>query len=142
MPSGERRSHPTWEGQGQRRPTPVGGSVPCRRPLSAFSPPQSCAAGRARLRVCPMRYRTVLFCPANMVSRANRLLSAGSDVVVLDLEDGVGLDQKAAARAALGHFAAELRRGSSGAGVFARINDVRSEFYDDDLSALGPELDG
>jgi len=89
-----------------------------------------------------MRYRTVLFSPANMPSRVNRLLEAGSDVVVLDLEDGVGLEQKAAARAALRDFAAELRQKGAGLGVFARINDVRSEFYEEDLSALGPELNG
>jgi citrate lyase subunit beta/citryl-CoA lyase len=89
-----------------------------------------------------MRYRTVLFSPANMPTRVRRLLEANSDVVVLDLEDGVGVDQKANARAALRAFAAELREGSPQLAVFARINDTRSEFYADDLLALGPELTG
>ena len=89
-----------------------------------------------------MRYRTVLFSPANMPKRVGRLLEAASDVVVLDLEDGVGLDQKANARAELRDFAAQLRQGSQALAVFARINDARSEFYGDDLGALGPELSG
>jgi citrate lyase subunit beta/citryl-CoA lyase len=89
-----------------------------------------------------MRYRTVLFSPANMPARAKRLLEAGSDVVVLDLEDGVGVDQKANARAALRDFAAELRKGAPEMAVFARVNDARSEFYAEDLRALGPELSG
>jgi citrate lyase subunit beta/citryl-CoA lyase len=89
-----------------------------------------------------MRYRTVLFSPANMASRVKRLLEAGSDVVVLDMEDGVGLDQKSNARAMVRDFASDLRQGSSELAVFVRINDSSSEFYADDLTALGPEFTG
>lgn len=53
----------------------------------------------------PMFLRSLLFLPANRLERLGKALASGTDLVVLDLEDGVGPDAKPAARRALDDIA-------------------------------------
>lgn len=64
--------------------------------------------------------RSLLFVPANDEKRIARVHERGADAVILDLEDAVAFEAKQAARAALGHVAAQLA--AKGVTVFVRVN--------------------
>ncbi len=51
--------------------------------------------------------RSVLFTPATRLDRLEPALASGADLVVLDLEDGVGPDDKYTAREAISRFATD-----------------------------------
>ena len=71
----------------------------------------------------------LLFCPADRPDRYAKALAA-ADVVVLDLEDGVGAAGKEAARAALVATALDPAR------VVVRVNAVGTPEHAADLEAL------
>jgi citrate lyase subunit beta/citryl-CoA lyase len=73
--------------------------------------------------------RSLLFVPASRWDRFAKADAAGADVVVLDLEDAVGADQKGEARE-------NARRWLTGRRAIVRINAVGSAEYDSDLRAL------
>ena len=74
--------------------------------------------------------RSLLFVPGSRPERIAKALSAGADAVVVDLEDAVAPDAKAAARDA-------VLRELTEAGRFAvRVNPLESEWGRDDADAL------
>lgn len=79
--------------------------------------------------------RTYLFVPGNRAERFAKALASGADAVVLDLEDAVSAETKAAARDAIANW-------SAGAGdderarVVVRINEAGSAHFADDLRML------
>lgn len=75
--------------------------------------------------------RSLLYVPANSERFIAKAHERGADAIVLDLEDSVAADQKAAARAGLGRSAAAV--GQGGAQIFVRINS------DADLRLLDAE---
>ncbi len=76
--------------------------------------------------------RSLLFVPANRPEMFARAWSSEADAVVLDLEDSVPVEQKAAARDAL----ASLDPPAGWAGrVFARLNACSSVDFDLDVEA-------
>jgi len=75
----------------------------------------------------------LLFCPADRPDRYAKALAA-ADAVILDLEDGVGAENKDAARAAL---AAALRSGDlDPARVIVRVNATGTAEHEADIAAL------
>lgn len=83
----------------------------------------------------PTPARTYLFVPGTRPERFAKALASGTDVVVLDLEDAVAADDKAAARGSIadwfiGAAAADRAR------IVVRINDAGSAWFADDLLAL------
>lgn len=79
--------------------------------------------------------RTYLFVPGNRPDRFAKALASGADAIVLDLEDAVATEDKAAARDAIARWAAEaapLDRGR----VVVRINEVASPAFAVDLQML------
>lgn len=78
--------------------------------------------------------RSLLFAPADKPDVATKLARSTADVVVLDLEDAIAPNAKAAARRAAAEAAATLR--SRGVDCFVRINTPTSPWFDDDLQAL------
>ncbi len=83
-----------------------------------------------------MSARTYLFVPGNRPERFAKALASGADAVVLDLEDAVAADAKAAAREAIAGWskaaaAADRER------VVVRINDAASVAFGDDLRMIG-----
>lgn len=83
----------------------------------------------------PTPARTYLFVPGTRPERFAKALASGADVVVLDLEDAVAADDKAAARGSIADWfigAAPADR----ARVVVRINDAGSAWFADDLQAL------
>jgi len=66
------------------------------------------------------QWRSLLYVPASAEKFVAKAHERGADAVILDLEDGVAPDAKAAARAGLPASVASVRRG--GADVLVRIN--------------------
>lgn len=78
--------------------------------------------------------RSLLFVPADRPERFAKAQATGVDAVILDLEDSVVPDRKAAAREAIAAF---LRGGDTKTStVLVRINPLDSAFVDDDIAAL------
>ena len=82
-----------------------------------------------------MDARTYLFVPANRPERFAKALASGADAVVLDLEDAVAADAKAAAREAIVQWAAGAAPAERERTV-VRINVAASAHCADDLRAL------
>jgi citrate lyase subunit beta / citryl-CoA lyase len=90
-----------------------------------------------------MRLRSLLFAPGNRADVLAKLPRSGPDGVVLDLEDAVPADEKAAARAVVARAAAELRDGHPRLEVHVRVNAVPSEWFSDDMAeAVIPGIAG
>lgn len=78
--------------------------------------------------------RSYLFVPGNRPDRFAKAFGAGADAVVMDLEDAVASDEKAAARAAIAAwFAGNPNLGTR---LVVRINDHTSDWFDADLELL------
>lgn len=83
--------------------------------------------------------RSFLFAPGDHPRRAEKVLNAGADAAILDLEDAVAVSAKVAARDAV-RAALERPRSSRG---FVRVNSFGTEWCFGDIHAVaGPELDG
>lgn len=78
--------------------------------------------------------RTLLFVPGHRPERFAKALASGADAVVIDLEDAVPPDQKAAARAAIQAAWAGLQ--GAGVPIVIRLNQTRSEWGGDDRAAV------
>jgi citrate lyase subunit beta / citryl-CoA lyase len=83
------------------------------------------------------RWRSMLFVPADRPDLAAKAPRCGPDVVVLDLEDAVPPDGKAAARATAREAAAEL---AGTVPVCVRVNPPATPWFDDDVASLPPGL--
>ncbi len=80
--------------------------------------------------------RTYLFVPGTRVERFGKALASGADAVILDLEDAVASEAKGEARATVCAWikaAAPADRSR----IVVRLNDAGSEWFADDLLALG-----
>ena len=70
-----------------------------------------------------------LFVPGNRPERFGKAAAAGCDAVILDLEDAVARDDKAAARAALRDDFTDLP-------IILRINGLGTPWHEADIAAL------
>ncbi|KQU28502.1 MULTISPECIES: HpcH/HpaI aldolase/citrate lyase family protein [unclassified Rhodococcus (in: high G+C Gram-positive bacteria)] len=77
--------------------------------------------------------RTFLFVPASRADRFDKADAAGSDVVILDLEDAVHPDDKSSALALITAWLGEGQRGSVTA---VRINAVDSRWHEREIESL------
>ena len=80
------------------------------------------------------RARSFLFVPATRSERFAKALASGSGAVILDLEDAVPAEQKAAARAELGQRLPGLQQEEL-ARLLVRINAADTQWYAQDLEA-------
>jgi len=87
----------------------------------------------------PRRIRSLLFAPAVRPDLVRKGPATGADAIVIDLEDATPPNAKADGRVNLRELVGEL---SDTAAVFARINDVSTPWYTDDLDALPRGLAG
>lgn len=91
------------------------------------------SAGAVTMRVA----RTYLFVPGSRPERFAKALGAGADAVILDLEDAIGVGDKAAARAAVADWLSPQHP------VLVRINGSDTAWFEDDLAACArPGLAG
>ncbi|MBE2271767.1 MAG: CoA ester lyase [Anaerolinea sp.] len=77
--------------------------------------------------------RALLFMPGDSRPKIEKGAALGVDSIIMDLEDGVALNNKPAARASIAAALREVEFGSTERLV--RINPVGGEFYADDLMA-------
>jgi citrate lyase subunit beta / citryl-CoA lyase len=88
-------------------------------------------------------YRTLLFVPGHKPDWADKALKAGADAVVLDLEDAVPAERKAAARPVVRESIERLRSLDPHVGLLVRVNGLDTKQTGADLEAVvGPGLDG
>ncbi len=110
-----------------------------------------------------MRLRSLLFVPGDRPERFAKAAASGADAIILDLEDSVTPERKAAARAAVREYrsgghphpshplrgrapslsqweregAAQPRKGEGDPPfVFVRVNPLDSVFFEDDIATL------
>jgi citrate lyase subunit beta/citryl-CoA lyase len=86
--------------------------------------------------VTAIRWRSVLFAPANQPALVAKLSRSAPDVVVLDLEDAVPAPNKGEARAAAVDAIVTLGAPDGAPLVAVRVNSVRTSWFDDDVSAV------
>ena len=79
--------------------------------------------------------RSYLFVPGDRAERFDKALASGADAVVLDLEDAVAPQHKAAARDALAQYLAAAGEAPRQRLVL-RINDEATPWFDDDVALL------
>ena len=82
-----------------------------------------------------MLFRTMLNIPSHSPKMLLNADLMGADVILFDLEDGVALSQKEAARDLL---CAYLSSGLSRCPAMVRVNDVNPPFFSDDIAAVLP----
>lgn len=82
-----------------------------------------------------MQPRTYLFVPGNRPERFAKAFGSGADAVILDLEDAVAAQEKAAARQAIANWFATAPD-SDRTRTVIRINDVHSIGLNDDIALL------
>jgi citrate lyase subunit beta / citryl-CoA lyase len=77
--------------------------------------------------------RSMLFVPSNRTDRFEKAAACGADAIILDIEDSVGVSQKAASRANL-QSGADLAA-AAGVSVYVRVNPADTEWHAEDLVA-------
>ncbi len=81
-------------------------------------------------------YRSILFVPGHKPGWAEKAQKSGADAVILDLEDSVPQQQKAAARATVAASIAHLRSLDPGIGIGVRVNGLATRQTGADLEAV------
>ncbi len=79
--------------------------------------------------------RSWLFVPGDSERKLARVLDAGADAVILDLEDAVVAEHKVLAREMTAAFL-RLHAGTSGPPLWVRVNPLSSGLMHDDLAAV------
>lgn len=82
--------------------------------------------------------RSLLFVPADSARKLEKSLTAGADAVIVDLEDAIAPDQKAAARFSAAAFLKEAAGAKTRPRLFVRINGLESGLTDADLDGVLP----
>ncbi len=81
-------------------------------------------------------YRSILFVPGHRPVWVEKAIASGADCVVLDLEDSVPTDEKAAARAQVADSIARDRETNTEVGLFVRVNPLATRLTGADLEAV------
>src|SRR5690625_156230 len=82
--------------------------------------------------------RSFLFVPASRVDRFEKALDTEADAIIIDLEDAVAIDAKAAARDAICDWVEEQIKEDESVlkRIWVRINPLNSPWGHDDMDAL------
>lgn len=76
--------------------------------------------------------RSWLFVPGDRPDRVSKALASAAEAVIIDLEDSIAHEAKLTTRAGLRKMLSGPRRRN----VFIRLNEVTSEWFEDDVRAL------
>jgi citrate lyase subunit beta/citryl-CoA lyase len=82
--------------------------------------------------------RSLLFVPADGGSKLDKAMASGADAVIIDLEDSISPERKAAARQACLEYLKSVSPKSERARLLVRINGLETGHTDADLAAVVP----
>src|SRR5207302_4524687 len=82
--------------------------------------------------------RSLLFVPADGGSKLDKAVASGADAVILDLEDSIAPDRKAAARASARSFLQDALARPMRPRLLVRVNALATGLADADLDAVVP----
>lgn len=82
--------------------------------------------------------RSLLFVPADSPGKLGKALGCGADVLILDLEDSVAPERKAAARTGAAEFLARALSAPMRPRLIVRVNGLATGLIDADLEAVVP----
>ena len=82
--------------------------------------------------------RSYLFVPADGGSKLDKAMASGADAVIVDLEDSIAPERKAAARPLAAAFIAEAIKRPQRPRLLVRINGLQTGLADADLDAVVP----
>ncbi len=82
--------------------------------------------------------RSLLFVPADSPRKLEKGMVSGADALIIDLEDSIAVDGKAAARQSAAAFLKEVMPSSARPTIMVRVNGLQTGFTDADLDAIAP----
>ena len=82
--------------------------------------------------------RSLLFAPADSSRKLEKAMTSGADAVIIDLEDSVAAEGKAAARNSAADFLAEAVKLAKRPRLLVRVNGFATGLTDADLDAVVP----
>jgi citrate lyase subunit beta/citryl-CoA lyase len=82
--------------------------------------------------------RSLLFVPADGGSKLDKAFTSGADAVIIDLEDSIAPERKAAARASAAAFIRQAAARNDRPRLFVRVNAIATGLIDADLDAVVP----
>jgi citrate lyase subunit beta / citryl-CoA lyase len=80
--------------------------------------------------------RSLLFVPADGGRKLDKAMASGADGVIVDLEDSVALESKAAARKSAADFLKDACKAASRPRIIVRVNAIETGSIDEDLDAV------
>jgi citrate lyase subunit beta/citryl-CoA lyase len=83
--------------------------------------------------------RSFLFTPADSAKKLGRAMTSGADAVIVDLEDSISPEGKAAARASAADFLRDAVKQAARPYLLVRINGLTTGLTDADLDAVIPQ---
>ena len=82
--------------------------------------------------------RSLLFVPGDSDRKIAKALTSGADALILDLEDSVAADRKAAAREMTRDFVASAKVRERRPRLYVRVNSLGTEYWSADLDGVMP----
>jgi len=82
--------------------------------------------------------RSLLFVPADSARKLDKAMTSGADALIVDLEDSVAYDGKAAARLSAVAFLKEAAAATARPYLLVRVNGLQTGLTDADLEAIVP----
>ncbi len=86
------------------------------------------------------KLRSMLFAPGNKAELLQKFSKIQPDAAIIDLEDAVPDSEKGIARENLQKFGTSFK--DEKFSLYTRVNPVSSEFFESDIEAISPYLDG
>jgi citrate lyase subunit beta/citryl-CoA lyase len=82
--------------------------------------------------------RSLLFVPADGGKKLAKAMASGADAVIVDLEDSIAPERKAAARASAADFLKDAVKAANRPRLLVRVNGLQTGLTDADLDAIVP----
>jgi citrate lyase subunit beta / citryl-CoA lyase len=82
--------------------------------------------------------RSLLFTPADSAKKLDKAMTSGADAVIVDLEDSISPQGKAAARVSAADFLKDAVKQASRPYLLVRVNGLATGLIDSDLDAVIP----